>query len=167
MEIGAALTRPAIEATLSPVDEFVFASFAMAALRILCLFLLSGGLLMQPVLLQASSCCCAVQESDAAVDSASDSSASFGGCPNCRAARQTHEPAESAPTVHNCSCSEKVNPEAVARISSVTDVEFQFAAVECPFGSSIPIEGSVAFRPQPHPPGPPIPARVLKCSWLL
>lgn len=147
--------------------RIVLASFAMVALRILSLILLSGGLLTQPVLLQMTSCCCAQSESDVAVAADSDSAAPATGCPNCRAARQSSESPDTATSLRSCSCKRQVSPDAVVRIQSVTDVEMQFAAVDCPLDSSVSQKCSALACSQSHLRGKTIPVHIQKCSWLI
>jgi hypothetical protein len=147
----------------------------MAALRLLSLILLSGGLATQPVLLQTASCCCAQQTADAGIQAEKSSEAVTiaAGCPNCRAARESSRPSrinnsqDSPATLHPCSCQKQEAPPAVARVQSQADVSFSLTAVEHPFDCSA-ISASSAFAvPQSHPPGRLIPVRILKCSWLI
>ena len=147
----------------------------MAALRLLSLILLSGGLLTQPVLLQTASCCCAQQTTDAApqVEVSSDAVTIAAGCPNCRAARESSRPSginasqEIQATLHSCGCQKQASPPAVARVQSQPDITSSLTAVERPFDCSTASACSAFVVPQSHPPGRLIPARILKCSWRI
>ena len=147
----------------------------MAALRLLSLILLSGGLVTQPVLLQTASCCCAQQTADAGpqAEGALEPVTVAAGCPNCRAARESSRPSginnsQDAPaTLHSCGCQKQASPPAVARVQSQPDVVFSLTAVEHPFDCSVASACSAFAVPQSHPPGRLIPVRILKCSWLI
>ena len=147
----------------------------MAALRLLSLILLSGGLLTQPVLLQTASCCCAQQTTDAApqVEVSSDAVTIAAGCPNCRAARESSRPTginrsqDSPASLRSCGCQKQASPPAVARVQSQSDVNFSLAAVERPFDYSTASACSAFAVPQSHPPGRLIPMCILKCSWRI
>lgn len=145
----------------------------MAALRLLSLILLSGGLVTQPVLLQTASCCCAQQTAGAGVQAEDSSEAVSAGCPNCRAARESSQPSgtnasqENPATLHSCGCEKQATPPAVARVPSQSNITLSLTAIERPFDCSITSARSAFAVPQSHPPGRLIPARILKCSWRI
>ncbi len=149
-----------------PVRPISGSGSPMAALRILCLILLSGGLLTQPVLLQAASCCCAQDVANGISQTDSELLAdSTEGCPHCRSTRNSSD--ASVATLRACTCQKHSAPVAVARAIKVAPAEIQFAAVE-PFEHlSEPSVGPSTLTGRNHPSGRVIPVRILKCSWRL